>query len=94
MSEGVLDGKSHVRGAQLGLQGAVDEANGGMDNALRMNDNLDGVVVDIVQPVGLDDLQALVGEGRRVDRDLRSHRPRRVSKSLLRGDRGEVARSV
>ena len=61
----VLDRKSHVRGAQLGLEGAVHEPDGGVDDALRVDDHLDRVVVDIVQPVGLDDLQALVGERRR-----------------------------
>ena len=42
--------------------------------------------VDIVQPVCLDDLQALVGEGRRIDRDLGPHPPRRVAERLLGGD--------
>ncbi len=88
--EGVLDRKSHVRGAQLGLQGAVHEADGGMDDALRVDHHLDGVVVDIVQPVRLDHLQALVRERRRVDRDLGSHRPGRVAEGLLRAHGGEV----
>ena len=81
----VLDGKSHVGGAQLGLEGAVDEPDGGVDDALRMDDDLDGVVVDIVQPVRLDDLQALVGERRRVDRDLGAHRPGRVARAPAPG---------
>ena len=80
----VLDGKSHVGGAQLGLEGAVDEPDGGVDDALRVDDDLDRVVVDIVQPVRLDDLQALVGERRRVDRDLGAHRPGRVAQRLRR----------
>ena len=70
IGHGVLDRKSHIRGAQLGLEGAVDEADGRVDDALGMDDHLDRVVVDIVQPVGLDDLQALVRERGRVDRDL------------------------
>ena len=81
----VLDGKSHVGGAQLGLEGAVDEPDGRVDDALRMDDDLDGVVADIVQPVRLDDLQALVRERRRVDRDLGAHRPGRVAEGLGRG---------
>ena len=84
VGQGVLDGKSHVRGAQLGLEGAVDEPDGGVDDALRVDDHLDRVVLDIVQPVCLDDLQALVGERRRVDRDLGAHRPGRVAERLLR----------
>ena len=86
----VLDRKSHVRGAQLGLEGAVHEPDGGVDDALRVDDHLDRVVVDIVQPVGLDDLQALVGERRRVDRDLGAHRPGRVAERLGGRDRGEL----
>ena len=89
IGQGVLDRKSHVGGAQLGLQGAVDEPDGRVDDALRVDDHLDRVVADIVQPVRLDDLQALVGERRRVDRDLGAHRPGRVAERLLRGDRGE-----
>ena len=55
-----------------------------------MDDHVDRGVVDIVQPACFDDLQALVGERRRVDRDLRSHRPRRVTERLVRRDRGQV----
>ena len=80
----VLDRKSHVRGAQLGLEGAVHEPDGGVDDALRVDDHLDRVVVDIVQPVRLDDLQALVGERGGVDRDLGAHRPGRVAERLGR----------
>ena len=65
-----------------------------MDDALRMDDDLDRVVVDIVQPVRLDDLQALVRERRRVDRDLRAHRPGRVAEGLLRVTVDEVRRAV
>src|SRR5215210_290441 len=36
--------------------------------------------------MGLDQLEALVRERRRVDRDLRAHRPRRVRQGLLRRD--------
>ena len=90
VGQGVLDRESHVGGAQLGLEGAVDEPDGGVDDALRVDDHLDRVVVDIVQPVRLDDLQALVGEGRRVDRDLGAHRPGRVPQGLLRGHGGQL----
>ena len=86
----VLDGKSHVGGAQLGLQRAVHEPDGGVDDALGVDDHLDRVVADIVQPVCLDDLQALVGERRGVDRDLGAHRPGRVAQGLRGRDRGHL----
>ena len=63
-----------------------------MDDALRVDDDLDGVVVDIVQPVCLDDLQPLVGERRRVDRDLGAHRPGRVTQGLRRRHGLELGR--
>ena len=94
VGQGVLDGKSHVGGAQLGLEGAVDEPDGGVDDALRVDDDLDRVVADIVQPVCLDDLQALVGERRRVDRDLGAHRPGRVAEGLRRGRRRRARPAV
>ena len=40
--------------------------------------------------VGLDDLEALVHEGRRVDRDLAAHRPGRVLEGVLDGDAGQL----
>ena len=94
VGQGVLDRKPHVGGAQLGLQGAVDKANGRVDDALRVDHHLDRSVGDIVQPVRFDDFQALVGERRGVDRDLRAHRPRRVAEGLLGRDLREVRRPV
>ena len=57
-----------------------------------MDHDVDLLVPDIVEPARLDDLQALVGEGRGVDRDLGAHAPGRVAERLLRRDRGEVPR--
>ncbi len=59
-----------------------------------MDDDVDRVVVDIVQPVCLDDLQALVRERGRVDRDLRPHRPRRMAQRHGRRDGVEALRRV
>ena len=59
-----------------------------------MDDHVDRGVIDIVQPACLDDLQALVGERRRVDRDLGPHRPGRVAEGLVRGHRRQVRRPV
>ena len=54
-----------------------------MDDRLRMHDDVDALVRRAEQVVGLDDLQALVHERRRVDADLAAHRPRRVRERLL-----------
>ncbi len=74
----------------MGLQGAVDEPDGGVDDALRVDDHLDRLVRDIVQPVRFDDLQALVRERRRVDGDLVAHRPGRVTQGGVGGRRREL----
>ena len=49
--------------------------------------------VDIVQPVRFDHFQALVRERRRVDRDLRAHRPGRMAEGLSAGDGRQVRRA-
>src|SRR5438270_2936586 len=48
-----------------------------------MDDDADGFQRDPEQVMGLDHLQALVHQGRRVDRDLGPHRPPRVVERLL-----------
>ena len=92
VGHGVLDGNSHVRESELRLEGAVDELDQGMDEALRMDEHIDLLVVQIVQPACLDHLQALVGERCRVDRDLGAHRPVGVSERLVRGRRRDAFR--
>ena len=49
-----------------------------MDDRLRVNDHIDLIGRHAEQPVCLDHLQAFVHQGRRVDRDLASHPPRRM----------------
>ena len=46
--ERVLDGDAHVRQAQLGLDGAVHELDERVDEALRVDEDVDVLVVDIV----------------------------------------------
>ncbi len=41
IGEGVLDWQLHVRDTQLGLHRAIHELDHGMDDGLRMNDDLD-----------------------------------------------------
>ena len=44
-----------------------------------------------IQPSSLHDLECLVHQGRRVDRDLRAHPPGRMRERLLGGDRCELS---
>ncbi len=94
VGQGVLDRETHVGQSELCLERAVHELDGGVDDALRVDDHGDAIVRDIVQPVRLDDLQALVHEGGRVDRDLGSHVPGGVGQRLGRTHRLEVGRPV
>ena len=57
-----------------------------MDDRLRVHDDVDALVRRPEQVVGLDQLEALVHQRRRVDRDLAAHRPGRVLERLLDGD--------
>ena len=57
-----------------------------MHDRLRVHDDVDAVVGRAEQVVGLDHLEALVHQRRRVDRDLAAHRPRRVPQRLLDRD--------
>ena len=61
-----------------------------MNDALGMNHDLDRFPRDTEQPVRLDDLEALVHHGGRVDRNLSSHAPFGMSTSLLGADTFEL----
>ena len=82
--QGVLDGDAHVRESELSLEGAVDELDERVDEALWMDEHVDPLVGDIVQPACLDDLQALVHERRGIDGDLGAHGPGRVCQGVAR----------
>ena len=69
---------------------AVPEARERVDDRGRLYDHLDPVVREREQPVRLDQLEALVRERRRVDRDLRAHAPGRMRERLLGGDVGQL----
>jgi hypothetical protein len=62
-----------------------------VDDRLRVYDDLDPVEVEPEQEVRLDHLEALVDEGRGVDRDERPHRPGRVGQRLVGSHRGQVS---
>ena len=77
---------------ELGDGGAVGELDHRVDDRLRVDDHLDAVVADAEQLVGLDHLEALVHERRRVDGDLRAHLPGGVGQGLVDGDRRRARR--
>ena len=61
-----------------------------MHDRLRVHHDVDVGVRDVEEQVRLDQLQALVDQRRRVDRDDRAHVPGRVGQRLLDGDVGEL----
>src|SRR5207245_10648832 len=58
--ERVLDGQAHVRLRKRRLHAAVDVLDEGMHDALRVINDVDALVVEAVEPPGLDDFVALV----------------------------------
>ena len=82
-------GSAHVRRPELSLERPVAEEDGRVDERLGVDDHVDPVVGHAVEPVGLHDLEPLVGQRRGVDRDLRAHRPGRMAQRRCGSDRGE-----
>ena len=78
VAQRVLDGHAHVRRAKLGLHRTVGELDGGVDLALAVHEHVDVVNRHVEEVVRLDDLEALVHEGRAVYGDLGAHLPRGV----------------
>ena len=83
VGERVRDRHAHVRVAEVRERGAVAEAHERVDDRRRVDDDLDPVVRQAEEEVRLDQLEPLVRERRRVDRDLRAHAPGRVRERLL-----------
>ena len=79
----------HVGDTELRLDAPVGELHHRMHNALRMNENIDVPVRDVEEDVRLEDLETLVHHGRRVHRDLGTHLPAWMGKSLSHGDPGQ-----
>eukprot|EP00964_Phaeocystis_antarctica_P104088 scaffold69268_cov75-Phaeocystis_antarctica.AAC.3 len=71
----VEDGQSHVGPAQLADDRRVRGLDAGVDDRLRVDDDVDVVIVDAEEP--------LVHHRRRVDRDLGAHVPVGVGRRLL-----------
>ncbi len=82
----VGDRHAHVGMAEVRERRAVDQRDHAVDDRLRVHDDVDALVRDAEQMVGLDDLEALVHQRRRVDRDLAAHLPRRVLERLIDRD--------
>lgn len=80
------DGPAHVGGRGVGQCRSVRVLNHRVDIRLRVHDHLNAVEGNVVEQVGLDHLQALVDEGRGVDRDHRAHGPGGVGERVLDGD--------
>ena len=93
--QGVRDRDAHVRVPEVGERGAVAEAHDRVDDRGRVDDDLDLLVREPEQEVRLDQLEPLVRERGRIDRDLRPHAPRRVRKRVGAGHVRELlARSA
>ena len=90
VEECVLDRKLHVGRAELGNQRPVDEFDERMDDRLRMDEHGEPLRRQAEQPPRLDELQSLVHHRRRVDRNLRAHRPGRMPQRLLRRRRRKL----
>ena len=86
----VGDRHAHVGVAEMRQRGAVPEAHHGVHDGGRVDDDLDPVVREVEEEVRLDQLEPLVHERRRVDRDLRAHAPGRMRERVGRLDVGEV----
>ena len=80
----ILDGKTHIRLADLGQNRSVAELHHGMYQTLRLHHDADFFHRHTEQKTCLDHLQPLVYQCRGVDSDFRSHAPVRVLQRILR----------
>ena len=66
----ILDGNAHVGHTELRNDRMIRKLHGGVDDALTLDDDLNLILGQTEQPRGLDQLQTLVHQGRRINRDL------------------------
>ncbi len=84
------DRDAHVGQPQLGQHRAVPELHQRMDDRLRMHHHFHLLRRHVEEPSRLDQLEPLVHERRRVDRDLGPHRPVRVPQGFFDGSRRDA----
>lgn len=84
----------HVGRAELRLDRAVFELDHRVYHRLRVDQHRDSFGRHPEEPAGFDHFESLVDERRRIDRDLGSHAPLRVSQGLFDSHFGEPARVV
>src|SRR5437764_15471980 len=73
----------HARQASLHFNRTIDELYHRMNNALRMNNDINPFIWDTKKPACFERFQPFVHQRGRVYRDLRPHSPRRMGKSLF-----------
>src|SRR5438067_798665 len=78
-----MHGEANVRITRLRERRAVCEFDHGMNDTLRVDDDLDTAHLDAEKPVRLDHFQAFVEQRCGIDGNLRSHVPGRVFQRLL-----------
>src|ERR1051326_2216438 len=84
--ERVSDRDPHIGNAELRDHRSVAVTDHRMDDALRMNNDVDPRRFEAEKPARLDDFEPFVHHGRRIDGDLRPHFPVRVFERLLDRD--------
>ena len=90
IGEGVGNRDLHIGNAELRNNRSIFEFHKRMDNRLRMNNNLDGIIVGIKEPFCLDYLQSFIHQRCRINRNLSPHRPVGMLQSLLRSYREQL----
>ncbi len=85
-SHGVEDGQAHVSDRDLREEAAVDVFDQRVHGGLGVHGDFDGRGREVKEAAGLDDFEALVEHGGRVDGDAASHDPGGVLEGLGDGD--------
>ena len=86
----MLDGKCHRRRAELGEHRAVGEFDDRVDDALRVHDGGALLGTEAEEALGLDQLEAFVGQRGGVDGYFGAHRPIGMFDGVGGGDGGEA----